>query len=160
MKLKNRNSESLELEKKKSYPAVLRYVAPEYDPLRRVYSVRFVYELYVSTSQTKLVDDIYLLWDNKSYRSNTINRLINVLFEYHLSLIDRDFRNEQSITNACSWLAGTRVELVPYSYNGIKFKVVSTERKDYNRTKILWQCLREDSLDEFKERLERDEEKW
>ena len=155
---KNNYSEILNIKKGQSYPAVLKYVSSEYDPLRKVYSVIFVYELYISSTQSKVVYDFFYLWNNKTYRNNTINRLIRTLEAYNLSLTGRDYRNEQSITLACSWLIGTRVELVPYIYKGVKYKVVSSERKDYFRSQILWNCLNDECLNEFGERIKLFEE--
>lgn len=146
------------LEKGKSYPAVLEKVEPWHDDIRGTYAVGFVYKVYLDNSKTVEVVDNYYFWDSPGYRNNTIGKLTKTASAYNLLLIYKDYRNEVSITNAFSWLVGTRVELSSYRYKGTRYKVISTERKDSYRVNILWECLRENNIDGFEEELKRDEE--
>lgn len=136
-----------ELKIKKSYPALLVDVRVSHDDIRDVYTVEFVYRVYQSLQQTQEVVDVLYWWDLPSYRK-FIMRNINKLGEvYNLNLISKDCRNEISLANAFKWLIGTRVEILPYRYGNIRYKVASTERNNIERINFLWKCLSINNLD-------------
>lgn len=137
----------------KSYPAVLVGVTSERDEVRKVYVVKFTYRVYLSTTQTVEVEDVFYLWDCPSFKRNTLEKIYRVMGAYNLALIPKDYRNEIVFANACKWLVGTRVELSPYRYKGIRYKVVTTERNDFYRVNKLWKCLLNDNLEDFEKQL-------
>lgn len=154
----NSKSLSLEMENGKSYPSVLKDVISEYDPIRKVYVVKFIYKIYFNATQTKEVVDNFYLWDRSKYRRTALERLDKVLNAYNLSLIYKDYRNETSITNACKWLVDTKVEIQQYSYKGNRYKVLSSERNDSRRIDCLWECMLKNDLDSFPECLKSTDE--
>lgn len=154
MENNNENIESVEMANGKSYPSVLTDVVSEYDYIRKVYVVSFIYKVYLNASQTKEVVDNFYMWDHPTYKRVSLERLDKLLDAYNLKLIYKDYRNEMTITNACKWLVGTKVEIQQYRYKGIKYKVLSTERNQTYRVSCLWECMLKNDLDSFPECLE------
>lgn len=153
-KIMEENKNNLEVGK--SYPAILTDVTSEYDGVRKVYVVKFTYRVYLSATQTIVVEDIFYLWNCPDFKRNTLEKMERVLSAYNLVLIPKDYRNELAFVNACRWLVGTRVELSPYRYKGIRYKVVSTERKDLYRVDKLWKCMLNNNLEGFENRFKED----
>lgn len=141
--------EDCKLEVGKSYPAILTDATSEHDEVRQVYVTKFTYKVYLSATETEKVEDIFYWWDCDRYKRNTLNKVYRVTDAYNLMLMYKDYRNEMAFANAFKWLEGTRVELLPYRYKGIRYKVVTTERKDSYRVSRLWECMLNNNLDGF-----------
>lgn len=145
------------LEVGKTYPAVLIGVTSEYDDIRGVYKTVFKYRVYLLPKKIEEVVDDFYWWNCPSFKRNTIEKIYRVMSVYNLVLIPRDYRNETVFANTCNWLIGTRVELSPYRYKGIRYKILCTERNNVYRTDKLWKCMLENNLDKFPELLEKEE---
>lgn len=141
------------LEVGKSYPAVLTDVTSEHDEVRQVYVTKFTYKVYLSATETEEVEDIFYWWDCNRFKRNTLDKIYRITSSYNLVLMYKDYRNEMAFANAFKWLVGTRVELSPYRYKGIRYKVVSTERKDLYRVDKLWKCMLNNNLEGFEKRF-------
>ena len=152
--------EESKLEVGKSYPGVLIDITSENDEIRGVYKARFKYRVYLSTSEWVEVFDDFYWWNCTSYKRYTLEKVTRVMGAYNLVLIPKDYRNEIVFTKTCKWLIGTRVEITPYRYKGKRYKVVCTERNNQSRIGVLWDCLREDDVNNFLCRLEQDEKEY
>lgn len=150
--------EDCKLEVGKSYPAILTDVTSEHDEVRQVYVTKFTYKVYLSATETEKVEDIFYWWDCDRYKRNTLNKVYRVTGAYNLVLMYKDYRNEMAFANAFKWLEGTRVELLPYRYKGIRYKVVTTERKDSYRVSRLWECMLNNNLKDFEKKLKKTED--
>jgi hypothetical protein len=137
------------LEVGKSYPAVLIDVRIVHDSIKDAYAVEFVYKAYLSLEQTETVIDTLYWWDLPNFKNFTIRDINKLMEVYNLNLIPKDYRNEISFVNACKWLIGTRVELSPYRYKNIRYKIVSTERNNHKKINFLWKCLSNNNLSMF-----------
>lgn len=131
------------LDSKKTYPGVLVKVISDYDYVREVNVVRFVYKVYLDKFQTiEVMENIYF-WDNPRCRMGSMKKLNRILESYNLELLPKDYRNELSLVNSLKWLVGTRVEIKKYNYKGIKFRVIYTERNNAFRVNNLWMQIKE-----------------
>ncbi len=135
--------EEFKLEVGKVYPAILKDVIWEYDPIRNVYVVKFKYTVYLKATETVAVNDIFYWWNCPRYRSNTLNKILKISELYDIKLSEKDYRNEIAFTNVFKWLIDTRVVISPYRYKGKKYKVVCTERNKWSTVEELWDYLKE-----------------
>ncbi|MBE6159128.1 MAG: hypothetical protein E7159_04825 [Firmicutes bacterium] len=129
----------------KMYVAVLKDVIWEYDHIRNIYVVKFKYIVYLSPTETREVEDVFYWWDSPRYRANTINKMIKISQMYDIRLNDKDYKSEFAFAGAFKWLIDTRVVISPYRYRGIKYKVVCTERNNWEDTISLWNYMKKNN---------------
>lgn len=136
-----------------SYPAILTDVKLEYDKEKGVAVLIFRYRIYINYSHVKEIEKNFYLYDvNLLYRNRIMEKLDKYLELYNLKLINKDYRVNLSLYNACKWLVGTTVEIKQRNYKGEKrYTLINTERKDFARINRLWNWMLSDWLDTYSE---------
>lgn len=136
-----------------SYPAILTDVNLEYDKEKDIAVLIFRYRIYINYSHVKEVEKNFYLYDvNLLYRNRTREKLDKYLELYNLKLINKDYRVNLSLYNACKWLVGTVVEIKQKNYKGEKrYTLINTERRDSLRISYLWNSMLNDWLNIYPE---------